>query len=86
MIYYCCIKIHCFILFILAHSRHHSGQRPYACTICGRTFSTNGNRLRHEKSHAGDKEFQCIECNKWFTSATNLEVHRRVHTGEKPFM
>ncbi|CAG2247482.1 KRAB [Mytilus edulis] len=77
----------------LAHSRHHSGQRPYACTICGRTFSTNGNRLRHEKSHAGDKEFQCIECNKWcelcdkrFTQQGSLKAHLDLHKGEKNYL
>lgn len=32
----------------------HSGERPYKCTVCGQSFTTNGNMHRHMKIHEKD--------------------------------
>ncbi|CAG5112463.1 Oidioi.mRNA.OKI2018_I69.chr2.g6679.t1.cds [Oikopleura dioica] len=58
---------------------------PFACSLCGRTFSLRGNLLRHERIHRGDKPFRCRFCNKAFIQRTDVMAHERVHTGEKPF-
>lgn len=29
----------------------HSGERPYKCSVCGQTFTTNGNMHRSANTH-----------------------------------
>lgn len=36
------------------HMLVHSGERPYKCTVCGQSFTTNGNMHRHMKIHEKD--------------------------------
>ncbi|XP_007469939.1 PREDICTED: zinc finger protein 467 [Lipotes vexillifer] len=70
---------------LVAHSRAHSGARPFACAQCGRRFSRKSHLGRHQAVHTGSRPHACAVCARSFSSKTNLVRHQAVHTGSRPF-
>ncbi|XP_075698202.1 uncharacterized protein LOC142663438 [Rhinoderma darwinii] len=67
------------------HQRIQIREKPFACSTCGKFFTTNSNLVAHQRIHTGEKPFSCSECGKCFTSSSDLVKHKIIHTGEKPF-
>ncbi|XP_028606196.2 DNA-binding protein REPIN1 isoform X2 [Podarcis muralis] len=63
-----------------------SGDRPYACAQCGKSFRHKPNLLAHRQVHTGERRYQCQECGKSFGSKAYLASHQHIHTGEKPYV
>ena len=72
-----------------AHIVIHTGQWPYACSMCPNKYAES--LKRHEKVNHSEllpealKPHSCDVCNKRFYSASKLKVHKMVHSGEQPF-
>lgn len=81
----------CKKLFSTAHGlevhvrRTHSGQRPYACNICHKTFGHAVSLSQHRAVHSQERSFQCNQCGKTFKRSSTLSTHLLIHSDTRPF-
>ena len=64
----------------------HTGERPYSCKICSRSFSHSTALKLHLRMHTGEKPHTCKLCKKSFAQLPHLKKHMLcVHNTDKPY-
>lgn len=63
----------------------HTGERPYECIVCRRSFSRSTLLHRHEKIHTDTPKYLCGYCERPFLSVAELEKHSEKHRKNRPF-
>ena len=60
--------------------RTHTGEQPYKCEYCERSFSISSNLQRHVRNiHNKERPFRCHLCDRCFGQQTNLDRHLKKH-------
>lgn len=62
-------------------STHNSlKRRPYACSVCGKSFTRKDSLQTHFYLHTGEKPYSCSICQSSFASRASLKFHMKNHS------
>jgi len=67
------------------HTRIHTNDRRFKCTICAKAFIQRFALTVHLRIHTGERPHKCDGCDRAFGDSSSLARHRRIHLGSKPY-
>ena len=62
--------------------RTHTGEKPYACTVCEYRAAQQSSLAYHMRTHTGEKPYACDKCTFRTVHKGALTRHMRTHTGD----
>nr|XP_015811273.2 zinc finger protein 11 isoform X1 [Nothobranchius furzeri] len=62
-----------------------TGQEPYRCADCGKTFRFKSLLKVHRRVHTGEQPFSCSQCGRRFSFKQSLERHKQTHKSGHKF-